>query len=91
MALELEGTLDIAQHDGSGTGARDLDGTVVADAAPQVLLDKDALDLAKDNLMGMAVNPAMAVEKPPVAHKDGCGEVAYQAAQMQIGPLADFG
>jgi acyl-CoA synthetase (NDP forming) len=41
--------------------------------------------------MGMAVNPAMSVEKPLVAHKDGCGQVAYHAAQMQIGPLAEFG
>ena len=91
LALELQRALDVAQHDGAGPGARDLDGAVIADAAPQVLLDQDALHLADDNLVGMAVNPAVAVEKALVAHKDGRREVADEAAQAQIGPLAEFG
>ena len=88
LALELQRTLDVAQHDGAGACTRDLDGAVVAKAAPQVLLNKDALHLADDNLMGMAVNSAVAVEKALVAQKDSRGQVAYQAPQMQISPLA---
>ncbi len=91
LALELQRALDVAQHDGAGPGARDLDGAVIADAAPQVLLDQDALHLADDNLVGMAVNPAVAVEKALVTHKDGRREVADEAAQAQIGPLAESG
>lgn len=91
LALEFQWALDVAQHDGAGPGARDLDGSVIADAAPQVLLDQDALYLADDNLVGMAVNPAVAVEKALVAHKNGRREVADEAAQVQIGPLAEFG
>ncbi len=91
LALELQRALDVAQHDGARPGARNLDGAVVADAAPQVLLDQDALHLADDNLVGMAVNPAVAMEEALVAHKDGRREVADEAAQVQIGPLAESG
>ena len=91
LALELDGTLEVAQDDGACSSARNLHGAVVADASPQALLDEDALDLADDNLVGMAVNPAVAVEKALVADKDGCGQVADEAAQSQIGPLAEFG
>lgn len=89
LALELQRALDVAQYDGAGPSARDLDGAVIADAAPQVLLDQDALYLADDNLVGMAVYPSVAVEKALVAHKDGRREVADEAAQAQIGPLAE--
>lgn len=91
LALEFEGALDVAQDDGAGAGARDLDVAVVEDAAPQVLLDEDALDLANDNLVGVAVNPAITVEKPLVAHKDGRGQVADEATQMQVGPSRETG
>ena len=86
LALEFEGSLDVAQDDGTGAGARDFNVAVVEDAAPQVLLDKDTLDLADDDLVGVAVNPAIAVEKALVAHKDGCGQVADQASEMQVCP-----
>ena len=89
MALEFEGALDVTQDDGTGTRARDLDVAVVEHATPQVLLDEDALDLADDDFVGMAVNPAITVEKALVADKDGRGQVADEATQMQVGPLGE--
>ena len=91
LALEFQRALDVAQHDGAGSRARDLDGAVVEDASPQVLLNEDALDLTDDNLVGMAVNPSVAVEEPLVAHKDGRGQVAHEVSQLQVGPLAESG
>ena len=91
LALELDGPLDVLQHDGACASARDLDGAVVEEASPQVLLHEDALDFADDDLVGVAVNPAVAVEKALVAHEDGRCEVAHQSAQVQIGPLAESG
>ena len=89
LALELEGAFDVVQNDGTRSGARDLDGAVVEDAAPQVLLDEYALDLADDNLVGMTVQPAVAMEKSLITHKDGCGQVLNEAAQVQVGPAGE--
>ena len=91
LALELKRALDVAQHDGAGSGARDLDGAVVEDAPPQVLLHQDALDLADDDFMGVAVHPSVTVEKAFVAHKDGCRQVLDEATQLQIGPPREAG
>lgn len=91
LTLELEGALDEAQHDGACASTRDLDGAVVKDASPQSLLDQDALHLADDNLMGMSMNPAVAVEKPLVAHKDGGRQVADEATQVKVGDFTQFG
>ena len=91
LALEFQGALDVTQDDGAGAGARDLNGAVVEDAAPEVLLDKDALHLADDNLMGVAVYPAVAVEKTFVTDEDGCCQVADQATQVQVGPSCETG
>ena len=91
LALELDGALEVGQDDGAGSGARNLHSAVVADASPEPLFDEDTLYLADDNLVGMAVNPAVAVEKALVTDKDGCGQVADEAAQSQIGPFAEFG
>ena len=88
LALELEGALDEGQHDGACTSARDLDGAIIEQPTPQALLDQDALDLADDNLVGMAMNPAMAMKKPLVAHENRCREVADKATQMQISDFA---
>ena len=91
LALEFEGALDVAQDDGTGTRARDLDVAVVEHATPQVLLDEDALDLADDDFVGMAVNPAITVEKALVAHKYGRGQVADEATQVQVCPPRESG
>ena len=91
LALEFEGTLDVLQHDGARTSARDPDGAIVEEPAAQSLLDQDALDLADNNLMGVAMNPAMAVEKPLVAHKDGGRQVADEATQVKVGDFTQFG
>ena len=89
LALELDGAFDVVQHDGAGAGARDLDGAVVEDAAPETLFHQDALDLADDNLMGMAVHPSETVEKALVAHEDGGRQIADEAAQAQVCPFAE--
>ena len=91
LALELQWALDVSQHDGASTGARDLDGAEVEDASPQALFHQDALYLADDNLVGMAVYPTVAVKEAFVAHKDGGRQVAHEAAQLQVGPLAEPG
>ena len=91
LTLEFQWALDVTQHDGAGSRARDLDGAVVEDASPQVLLNEDALYLTDDNLVGMAVTLSVAVEEPLVAHKDGRGQVAHEVSQLQVGPLAESG
>ena len=91
LALEFEGTLDVLQHDGARTSARDPDGAIVEQPAAQSLLNQDALDLADNNLMGVAMNPAVAMEEPLVAHKDGGRQVTDKAAQVQISDFAQFG
>ena len=88
LTLELDGSLDVLQHDGAGSSARNFDGPVVAEAPPEVLFDEDALNLADDNLVGVTVNPSVTVKEAFIAHKDGRCQVANQSAQMQIGPLA---
>lgn len=91
LALEFERTLDVAQHDGARSGARDFDGAVVEDAPPQVLFHQDALDLADDYLVGVTVQPTVAVEESLIAHKDGGGQVLDEAPQLQIGPAREAG
>ena len=91
MSLELEWSLDVAQDDGAGASSRDLDVAVVEDASPQVLLDEDALNLADDDFVGMAVNPAVTVEESLVAHEDSSREVADEATQVQVCPPRESG
>ena len=89
LTLELERALDVTQYDGAGTGARDLDGAIIEHAPPETLFHQYALDLADDDLVGMAMDPAIAVEEPLVAYKDGGRQVVDEGAQMQISPAGE--
>lgn len=90
LTLELKGLADKAHGDRAGTGAADKDGAVAEDASHERLGDIDGLDFAHDHLVGVSTQQAVSVEETTVAQKDGCGQVADQFSQVEIGKPVEF-